>query len=150
MPIGLSLCLVLALACCYLTSAHATERTSFPSRALLEDDDEPLNANATAPTTSTDDTSYTLVYACSGTCYAGEPKPNGNETDRLTVSKTERERERERERETLHARETRGCGGRTSSALCSPHSSHSARAPPHADPTALLSSAMMEKPSRWR
>ena len=148
MPIGLSLCLVLALACCYLTSAHATERTSFPSRALLEDDDEPLNANATAPTTSTDDTSYTLVYACSGTCYAGEPKPNGNETDRLTVSKTERERERERE--TLHARETRGCGGRTSSALCSPHSSHSARAPTHADPTALLSSAMMEKPSRWR
>ena len=116
MPIGLSLCLVLALACCYLTSAHATERTSFPSRALLEDDDEPLNANATAPTTSTDDTSYTLVYACSGTCYAGEPKPNGNETDRLTVSK----REKERERETLHARETRGCGGRTSSALCSP------------------------------
>ena len=95
MPIGLSLCLVLALACCYLTSAHATERTSFPSRALLEDDDEPLNANATAPTTSTDDTSYTLVYACSGTCYAGEPKPNGNETDRLTVSKTERERERD-------------------------------------------------------
>ena len=138
------------MACCYLTSAHATERTSFPSRALLEDDDEPLNANATAPTTSTDDTSYTLVYACSGTCYAGEPKPNGNETDRLTVSKTERERERERERETLHARETRGCGGRTSSALCSPHSSHSARAPTHADPTALLSSAMMEKPSRWR
>ena len=116
MPIGLSLCLVLALACCYLTSAHATERTSFPSRALLEDDDEPLNANATAPTTSTDDTSYTLVYACSGTCYAGEPKPNGNETDRLTVSKTESKRERE----TLHARETRGCGGRTSSALCSP------------------------------
>lgn len=113
MPIGLSLCLVLALACCCLTSAHATERTSFPSRALLEDDDEPLNANAT---TSTDDTSYTLVYACSGTCYAGEPKPNGNETDRLTVSK----REKERERETLHARETRGCGGRTSSALCSP------------------------------
>lgn len=113
MPTGLSLCLVLALACCCLTSAHATERTSFPSRALLEDDDEPLNANAT---TSTDDTSYTLVYACSGTCYAGEPKPNGNETDRLTVSK----REKERERETLHARETRGCGGRTSSALCSP------------------------------
>ena len=102
----------MALACCCLTSAHATERTSFPSRALLEDDDEPLNANAT----STDDTSYTLVYACSGTCYAGEPKPNGNETDRLTVSK----REKERERETLHARETRGCGGRTSSALCSP------------------------------
>ena len=101
------------MACCCLTSAHATERTSFPSRALLEDDDEPLNANAT---TSTDDTSYTLVYACSGTCYAGEPKPNGNETDRLTVSK----REKERERETLHARETRGCGGRTSSALCSP------------------------------
>ena len=96
MPIGLSLCLVLALACCCLTSAHATERTSFPSRALLEDDDEPLNANATAPTTSTDDTSYTLVYACSGTCYAGEPKPNGNETDRLTVSKREKERERER------------------------------------------------------
>ena len=119
MPIGLSLCLVLALACCCLTSAHATERTSFPSRALLEDDDEPLNANATSestPTTTTDDTSYTLVYACSGTCYAGEPKPNGNETDRLTVSK----REKERERETLHARETRGCGGRTSSALCSP------------------------------
>lgn len=113
MPTGLSLCLVLALACCCLTSAHATERTSFPSRALLEDDDEPLNANAT---TSTDDTSYTLVYACSGTCYAGEPKPNGNETDRLTVSK----REKERERETLHACETRGCGGRTSSALCSP------------------------------
>ena len=113
MPTGLSLCLVLALACCCLTSAHATERTSFPSRALLEDDDEPLNANAT---TSTDDTSYTLVYACSGTCYAREPKPNGNETDRLTVSK----REKERERETLHARETRGCGGRTSSALCSP------------------------------
>ena len=98
MPIGLSLCLVLALACCCLTSAHATERTSFPSRALLEDDDEPLNANVTSestPTTSTDDTSYTLVYACSGTCYAGEPKPNGNETDRLTVSKTERERERD-------------------------------------------------------
>lgn len=118
MPIGLSLCLVLALACCYLTSAHATERTSFPSRALLEDDDKPLNANATSESapTPTDDTSYTLVYACSGTCYAGEPKPNGNETDRLTVSK----REKERERETLHARETRGCGGRTSSALCSP------------------------------
>ena len=86
------------MACCCLTSAHATERTSFPSRALLEDDDEPLNANVTSestPTTSTDDTSYTLVYACSGTCYAGEPKPNGNETDRLTVSKTERERERD-------------------------------------------------------
>lgn len=90
MPIGLSLCLVLALACCYLTSAHATERTSFPSRALLEDDDEPLNANATAPTTSTDDTSYTLVYACSGTCYAGEPKPNG---------KRERERDSARPRD---------------------------------------------------
>ena len=100
MPIGLSLCLVFALACCCLTSAHATERTSFPSRALLEDDDKPLNANATSESapTPTDDTSYTLVYACSGTCYAREPKPNGNETDRLTVSKTERERERERER----------------------------------------------------
>ena len=130
MPIGLSLCLVLALACCYLTSAHATERASFPSRALLEDDDEPLNANATAPTTSTDDTSYTLVYACSGTCYAGEPKPNGNETDRLTVSKTERERERERERDSARPRDEGLRGENVERALFAPFVPFRARTHP--------------------
>ena len=84
-----------------------TVRTSLPTRALLQGyeskdpgvemdvDDNATHTTQQQPTLNATSESASsesapppdaLVYACSGTCYAREPTPNGAETDRLTFT----------------------------------------------------------------